>query len=217
MSSLIDSAEATGGKGGSLGASLTGAPSSGNLLVCGFAGDGITVSSITNGLTSLRTFSNGGVNGDFFYKLCDGTESATTTVTLSSAGAAWIWIAEFNGPAVAQSNTVNSGSGTAVTGGSDGDAATVLDILFVAIDAPSSTCVLPTPSGFSIDDTGTGGPCYGAMYDLDRGAANDPGCTLSTSASWAAIHATFEAAAAGLSIPVAMHHHRSMQQNQRGR
>lgn len=196
---LVDSAHANGGGGGSLAASLSGAPTAGNMLIAhvswAFAA---TISSIVAGagktLTDAGNATNSSAKSFLFYRPCDGTENASTTVTFSAGGTAWLWIGEFNGIDTFQSAATNTGTGTSVTCGTDGDAATILDIGAVCADVAGSAFISPL-LGYTIDNQGTGGPSYCLMYDGDRMFSNNASVTNAGGGDWAAVHATFELAA----------------------
>lgn len=215
MSSLVQSSEASGGKGGTLDLSLT-SPTSGNLLVICACTDFMTLDSITDSFTQTDSESAGTSLAKCWYKISDGTES-TVTITFGSGGAAWGWYGEFNGPNAYQSSAFNSGTGTSATAGTDGDASTTMDVVFWFSNSPGGVFVSATPAGYTLDDNGSGGPSYGVSYDPDRGASNTPGITFTdASTAWGGIHMTFETAAAGPAIPVFYNHHRQQQQRQRG-
>ena len=200
---LVQSAEASGGKGGSLGVALSAAPSAGNVLVAGIATDNTTISAITNGLTleTSQAYGAGSGNAYLYSKVCDGTESATTTFTLAAGDAAWGFLAEFSGVGASSANARASGSGTNPDTGSFGAAS---DILFVGFFGHGGTTITFTAGTGTIIDQGNGGPSYAATWDAKPGP-NKQSVVASASAGWAALGVAFPS---GLSIPVLQHAHR---------
>lgn len=221
MATLVDSGSSAGGKGGTLSVTLSAAPTSGNVLVAAITSESVTNDSINNSMTDSGAgdVTHGGSNTRVWYKIATGSESATFTVTLSGGAAAVMWVAEYSSAGDTLTGFQDrSSSGTSIAmGGALGGAGSTLHVMYAGQD--SGTADFSSPStGFTIIDKLNGGPAFGAMHDLTAGAARTPSITTTDgSASWQAVHLAFETAASGISVPVAMHHHRSMQQNQRGR
>lgn len=199
MATLVDSNSASGGKGGTISVSLSGAPTSGSVLVCGVVTQTQTNDSINNSMTDsgVGDVAIGGSNCRVWYKIATGTESATFTVTLSGGAASLIWAAEYSSAGDTFTGAQDrSSSGTSIAmGGSLGSASSTLHVMFVGQD--STTADYSSPStGFSIDLKDNGGPAFVAMHDLTAGTSRTPSITTDDGTGvWEAVHLAFETAA----------------------
>lgn len=203
MASVVNSGSADFDKGGSATVTLGAAPTSGNILVCGATLTSITdVSTITNSLIDTgagKVTFGASAWVRLYYRECDGTEVAATTVTLAGGSVnGSIWVAEYD--------TVDNfladgggttGSGTALTGTNPASGTPDLNVVMYGIDGASRTFSSPQ-SGWAIEaQGGTGDSSWGAIHQLSGHASEHGTVTLDTSDDWGGIHATFETASAG--------------------
>lgn len=220
MSTLVDSGTGTGDKSGNVSVSLTSAPTSGNALVFAavWADNSSTLSSTPNSMTSLGINNLGGSRMEMFYKIADGTESATFSASLSTGGVTVIAAAaEYSGIDTYGSAVSNSGSSTTPTGASNGTADTELNVFAIGLDIHTGGDFTSPTAGYTEDeDFGTGGCRVGIFSNLTGAASSTPSVT-SPNDDWFTWHLVFNVTPSGIAIPVAMHHLRKIQQNQRGR
>lgn len=220
MSTLVDSGTGSGDKGGNVSISLTSAPTLGNALVFGavWKDNTSTLSATPNSMTSLGVNSFGGSRMEMFHKIADGTESATFSASLSTGGVTIIaFAAEYSGIDTFGGAVDNSGASATPTADSNGGANTELNVFAVGLDIHTGGDFTSPTAGYTEDeDFGTGGCRIGLFSNLTGAASSSPSCS-SPNDDWFTWHLVFDTTPAGIAIPVAMHHLRQLQQNQRGR
>lgn len=207
---IIDRATATGDKGGTVDVVLGAAPTSGNVIVfgVGWADRTAALSAIPNSMTlyAASTTSNSGFA--LYYKIANGTESATFSATLDTGGITInAWAIEYNGPDTYQGGATNTGTGTTASAGSAGDGDTTLNVMLAIADA-NGTLSSPS-SGYTLEiQENTGVPEVGLIDNLTGASGSTPSVTC-PSGEWGTMHITFSGPAASTGGAMA-HHLRSL-------
>lgn len=180
---------------------LTSAPTQGNLLVAAISASGSAATISISGWTEIPTDSPQGGSAayfGYFYKIAGAGESATVTGSISASKAYEMIVAEYNDSAngtwTLDQHTHATGTSTTGDTGTTGTTTKPTEVwIGFIVNGTSKSQSSPTNSFTLIDGASTAPALYGyEKFVTSTGTAN-VSVTLSGSAAWAGIMATFYA------------------------